>query len=289
MSEKDSDKIASQEIPSGFINLQTKIDRIVEDYVDKHPNIVAVAIKRDAALQGKSSQDVKDELRTYPGIAALAVHEVAHELYKQGSGFKKIQARQLSEAAHSRTGIDIHPGTQIGENCFIDHGTGDVIGETAKIGNNTMIYHGVTLGAYATKDKNHRHPEIGDDCLISSGVQVLGNVKVGNKVKIGPQTLIAGDDISIGDDSGKEVNIKPAVRIFNGNHIKAGVTIGEGAVIAKNTGEINQDIPPDSHVSRVDGKLHVTSLKEQESLLGGLINFVEQVAKAPFRSRNWVG
>ncbi len=210
-------------------------------------------------------------LATYPGVIAIAAHERAHEAYKTGNSLKKIQARAIAEAAHSRTGVDIHPGTKIGENFFIDHGTGDVIGETATIGNNTLLYHGVTLGAYATKDKDHRHPEIGSDCTISTGVKILGHVRVGNGAIIGPQAFIAGDDVTIGN----KAKIKPGTRIMDGNYIADKVVVGAGSVIAENTGRIDRNIPPDSHVSRVDGKLHITSLKEQESALDGVIHYFE--------------
>jgi serine O-acetyltransferase len=261
----------------GFINLQEQMyaDAIV--YLNEHPEFVKMAIKNDPALPSQSGE-AKVMLATYPSVIAIAAHKRAHELYK-GSSFQKIQARAIAEAAHSRTGIDIHPGTKIGENFFIDHGTGDVIGETATIGNNTLLYHGVTLGAYATKDKAHRHPEIGSDCTISTGVKILGHVKVGNEVRISPQALIAGDDITIGN----KAKIKAGARIMDGNYIGNDIIIGAGSVVAENTGEINQNIPPDSHVSRVDGKLHITSLKEQESLMGEFVKFVENTLGKTFQ------
>lgn len=262
----------------GFVSLQENLDVWAKKYLDDHTDFVEYAIKKDPALQ-KDVGLARQELAAYPGVIALAAHERAHEAYNTGNNLKKIQARAIAEAAHSRTGIDIHPGTKIGENFFIDHGTGDVIGETAKIGDNTLIYHGVTLGAYATKDPKHRHPEIGSGCTISTGVKILGHVMVGDDTIIGPQAFIAGDNVTVGNGA----KIKPGTRIMDGNHIADNVVVGAGSVIAEKSGEINQNIPPDSHVSRVDGKLHITSLKEQESLMGEFVKFVENTLGKPFQ------
>ena len=121
---------------------------------------------------------------SYPGVAAIIRHRLAHGLYRLGA---KMLARIISEVAHSETGIDIHPGAQIGESFFIDHGTGVVIGETTVIGKRVRLYQGVTLGArrFAVGDdgvllKNYqRHPTIGDDVVIYAGATVLGPITVG--------------------------------------------------------------------------------------------------------------
>jgi serine acetyltransferase len=229
--------------------LQNRIDELTHRFLETHADFVAVAIEKDAALKGLPIETVKDLLHVYPGVIALAVHEEAHNLHKKGSIFI---ARQLSEAAKARTGIHIHPGTVIGENLFIDHGTGDVIGETAKIGRNTQIMHKVTLGAYANpKEKRpevlaHRHPEIGDDCFIAVGVEVLGNVKIGNNVKLLSKAMLHGNHIVIKDG----VRIGTGAEIEDGCTIESGVKIGEGAFINKDSGEIKQDIPPHSEVFR---------------------------------------
>ena len=98
-------------------------------------------------------------------------------------------ARLLSQIARVLTGIEIHPGAKIGRRLFIDHGMGIVIGETATIGNDCTIYHGVTLGGTG-KDKYKRHPDIGNNVMVGCGAKVLGPIKIGNNVKIGANTVV---------------------------------------------------------------------------------------------------
>jgi serine O-acetyltransferase len=138
-----------------------------------------------AAFDGDPAATSLDEVMCcYPGVAAIIRHRIAHRLYGLGL---PILARIVSEAAHSATGIDIHPGAQIGESFFIDHGTGVVVGETSIIGRGLRLYQGVTLGArrFATNAdgglaKNYpRHPIIEDDVVIYAGASVLGRITVG--------------------------------------------------------------------------------------------------------------
>jgi serine O-acetyltransferase len=124
----------------------------------------------------------------YPGFYGISVYRLAHELYKLRIPFLP---RMISEYAHSKTGMDIHPGADIGKNFFIDHGTGIVIGETAVIGDNVKIYQGVTLGAMSV-EKNmkgkKRHPTIEDNVIIYSGSSILGGETI-----IGHDTVIGGN------------------------------------------------------------------------------------------------
>lgn len=232
--------------------LQDILDGVTDKYLKDHPDFITVAIEKDAALKGKDRITVEALLHVYPGVIAVAAHEVAHQLYQQGGVAKLVMARELSEAAHTRTGIDIHPGTVIGENLFIDHGTGDVFGETASIGRNTQIMHKVTLGAYVNPKETrpeilaHRHPEIGDDCFIAVGVEVLGNVKVGNDVKILSKAMLHGNRIAVHDHA----RIGTGAVIEDQCTIGANVTVGEGAFIHKGSGVIEQNIPPHSEVFR---------------------------------------
>ena len=127
-------------------------------------------------------------LVAYPGFYATAVYRFSHQLWIQGV---KILPRMFAEYAHSKTGIDIHPGAKIGESFFIDHGTGIVIGETTVIGKNAKIYQGVTLGALSVnKDKVQiqRHPTIEDNVIIYSGATILGGGTV-----IGHDSVIGGN------------------------------------------------------------------------------------------------
>jgi len=240
--------------------LQNQIDDITHAYLEAHPEFIDVAIEKDAALKGLERAAVEQMLHFYPGVIAVAVHEVAHKLYKEGNVPSIVKARELAEAAHSRTGIDIHPGTTTGANLFIDHGTGDVIGETATIGRNTQIMHKVTLGAYANPKERrpevlaHRHPEIGENCFIAVGVEVLGNVKVGNNVKLLSKSMLHGNNIRVEDD----VRIGTGADIEDGCTIAKGIKIGEGAFIHRGSGQINVDIRPHSQVFRDDdGALHI--------------------------------
>ena len=144
-----------------------------------------------AAYEGDPAARTPDEvLVCYPGITAIIYHRLAHILYIQGA---PLVARMISELAHSATGIDIHPGAQIGESFFIDHGTGVVIGETAILGNRVRLYQAVTLGAKRfQKDDNGllvkgnlRHPIVEDDVVIYAGATILGRIVIGSGSIIG--------------------------------------------------------------------------------------------------------
>ena len=121
-----------------------------------------------------------------PTFKALLYYKISHYVY-----IKKhfLIARYISEKAKRKTGIEIHPGATIGKGLFIDHGTGVVIGETAIIGNNVTLFHGVTLGGTG-KEKGKRHPTIGNNVFIGSGAKILGNIIIGNNVKIGANSVV---------------------------------------------------------------------------------------------------
>ena len=122
----------------------------------------------------------------YPGVRAIRMHRVAHWFYLHG--FKFI-ARWISQRAVRKTGIEIHPGATIGRRLVIDHGVGVVIGETAEIGDDVLIYQGVTLGGTG-KDVGKRHPTIGNNVMISSGAKVLGPFKVGDNSRIASGAVV---------------------------------------------------------------------------------------------------
>jgi serine O-acetyltransferase len=150
------------------------------------------ALMNDAASIAKhdpAATSADEVVVAYPGFYAIAVYRLSHELYKLKV---KTLPRLFTEYAHSKTGIDIHPGATIGDGFFIDHGTGIVIGETAVIGNNVKIYQGVTIGALlgTTKEaqKSKRHPTIEDEVIIYAGATILG----GNTV-IGKGSTIGGN------------------------------------------------------------------------------------------------
>ena len=125
-------------------------------------------------------------LTTYPGIHALIMHRVAHELWKKDC---KGTARLLSSFSRFATGIEIHPGAKIGRRFFIDHGMGVVIGETAEIGDDVTLYHGVTLGG-TTWNKGKRHPTLEDGVVVGAGAKILGPFTVGKNAKVGSNTVV---------------------------------------------------------------------------------------------------
>jgi len=152
-----------------------------------------------AAYQGDpAARSVDEVLLSYPGVLALIHHRVAHQLYRLGL---PLLARVVSELAHSQTGIDIHPGAQIDDGFFMDHGTGVVIGETAIIGKGVRLYQAVTLGAkrFPTDAQGNlqkglpRHPIVEDDVVIYAGATILGRVTIGKGATIGGNVWITTD------------------------------------------------------------------------------------------------
>ena len=171
---------------------ENESEDVVEKFVQSLPNIRHLLLT-DALAAYEGDPAARDESETifcYPSIRALINHRVAHELYKLGV---PLIPRIISESAHSETGIDIHPGAQIGEKFFMDHGTGIVIGETTIIGKNVRLYQGVTLGAKSfplDKDGHPikgiaRHPIVEDDVIIYAGATILGRITIGKGSTIG--------------------------------------------------------------------------------------------------------
>jgi len=122
----------------------------------------------------------------YPGFHAVVWHRLAHRLYRAGV---PLLPRVLSQFSRFFTGIEIHPGAKIGRRFFIDHGMGVVIGETAEIGDDVLIYQGVTLGGTGN-EKGKRHPTIGNHVVIGTGAKVLGSISIGSNVKIGAGSVV---------------------------------------------------------------------------------------------------
>ena len=122
----------------------------------------------------------------YPGFHAVLFHRFAHRIY--GAGWFTL-ARVVSQFSRSLTGIEIHPGARIGRRFFIDHGMGVVIGETVEIGDDVLIYQGVTLGGTG-KDTGKRHPTLGNSVVVGTGAKILGNIRIGDHVKIGAGSVV---------------------------------------------------------------------------------------------------
>ncbi len=168
----------------------SKTEEIANNFIDAVPSIYNALLKDAEAIIefDPAAESIEEVLVAYPGFYATAVYRISNYLWTQGV---KILPRVFAEYAHSKTGIDIHPGATIGKSFFIDHGTGIVIGETTVIGDNVKIYQGVTLGALSVnKDqaKSKRHPTIEDNVVIYSGATILGGDTI-----IGHDSVIGGN------------------------------------------------------------------------------------------------
>jgi len=145
---------------------------------------LGVALKMDPAANG-----YLEIVLTYSGLHAIWGHRVAHKLW----GYKlRLLAKIIATFTRFLTGIEIHPGAKIGRRFFIDHGSGVVIGETCEIGDDVILYQGVTLGGTG-KEKGKRHPTLGNHILVSSGAKVLGSITIGDCTKIGAGSVVIND------------------------------------------------------------------------------------------------
>lgn len=191
--------IALRQIPGNSDKSQTELENeagsIVYAFLKKIPKIREyVSTDVQATFDGDPAAFNKNEvILSYPGLYAIIVNRIAHELYELQV---PIIPRMMTEEAHSKTGIDIHPGTTLGKYFCIDHGTGIVIGETAIIGEHVKMYQGVTIGALSTKEGQRargtrRHPVIEDNVTIYSGASILGGKTIiGEGCVIGGNTFI---------------------------------------------------------------------------------------------------
>jgi len=179
-------------LDSECTHCEDRAEEMVIAFFERLPELRAV-LREDivAAYDGDPAAKSYDEvIFCYPGIFAISVYRLAHELHHLGV---PLLPRMMTEHAHSRTGIDIHPGAHIGRHFFIDHGTGVVIGETSEIGTRVKIYQGVTLGALSfARDADgrlirgrRRHPTLEDDVTIYSGATILGPVTIGRGATVG--------------------------------------------------------------------------------------------------------
>ena len=176
-------------------------------------------IKRDIKLikeHDPAARNAIEILLTYPSLSAIRCYRIAHWFYERKMF---TVARIISQRARSKTGIEIHPGAKIGKGLFIDHGMGVVIGETAIIGNDCLLYQGVTLGGTG-KDKGKRHPTLGDNVLVGAGAKVLGPFKVGSNVKIAANAVV----LNAIPDNCTAVGVPARVVRRNGRKIEPCVT-----------------------------------------------------------------
>lgn len=142
---------------------------------------IRVVFERDPA-----AKNILEIMFCYPGLHAIWSYRITHYLFKRNW---VVSARLISEFARFLTGIEIHPGATIGNRLFIDHGTGIVIGETAEIGEDVLLYQGVTLGGTG-KEKGKRHPTLLNNVVVGAGAKILGNITIGNNVKVGAGSVV---------------------------------------------------------------------------------------------------
>ncbi len=162
---------------------------------DKKPThrIGLFAMMREDVLcvfdRDPAARHVLEVLSTYPGVHALLVHRLSHKLWRLKL---RYLARLMSAISRLLTGVDIHPGAQIGRRFFIDHGMGVVIGETAEIGNDCTLYHGVTLGG-TSWNPGKRHPTLRDRVMVGAGAKILGSVTIGHDTQVGANAVVISD------------------------------------------------------------------------------------------------
>jgi serine O-acetyltransferase len=155
-----------------------------------------------------AARSVVEIILCYPGFQAILLHRLSHKLYRWGV---PLAPRILSQMGRFFTGIEIHPGATIGRRFFIDHGSGVVIGETSEIGNDVLIYQGVTLGGTGG-EKGKRHPTLGNNVVVGAGAKVLGNIVVGDNVKIGAGSVVVHpvpDNSTVVGVPGRVVRVRP--------------------------------------------------------------------------------
>lgn len=153
---------------------------------------VVATVREDLAAAHRRDPAATDDLAillTSPGLHAIWTHRVSHRLWKRGA---KLPALVLAQGARSITGVEIHPGATIGRRFFIDHGMGVVVGETAEVGDDVMLYHGVTLGG-RSMERVKRHPTVEDGVTIGAGARVLGPVVIGEESQIGANAVVVKD------------------------------------------------------------------------------------------------
>ena len=168
---------------------------------------IRIIRERDPAIHSSM------EVFLYPSFKVMLHYRLAHKLYRSGHFFL---ARWISQRGVRKTGIEIHPGAQIGEGLFIDHGHGVVIGETAIIGNNVTLYQGVTLGGTG-KEQGKRHPTLGNNIMVGAGAKILGSVTIGDNCKIGAGSVVLKDvpaNSTVVGVPGRVV-IQDSVRLFD--------------------------------------------------------------------------
>jgi len=174
------------------MSLNPDQEAIPVSHASDHENSVWSLLKQDVQCvfeRDPAARSRVEVLTTYPGVHAIVIYRIAHRLWRRQWRFS---ARFLSYIARIWTSIDIHPGAHIGRRFFIDHGSGVVIGETAELGNDVTLYHGVTLGG-TSWSKGKRHPTLGDAVVVGAGAKILGPITLGAHAKVGANSVVIRD------------------------------------------------------------------------------------------------
>jgi serine O-acetyltransferase len=175
--------------PNCFLNMNVNLEAVSMDEVKKELAFIMESFVSDvstAFTKDPAALSVIEVLAAYPGTQAILLHRLAHFFWTIGMPFIP---RYLSNINRQLTGIEIHPGAKIGKEFFIDHGSGVVIGETAEIGDNCLLYQGVTLGGTSTK-REKRHPTLLNNVVVGAGAKIVGPITIGNNVKIGANSVV---------------------------------------------------------------------------------------------------
>ena len=176
-------ELVSRKVEDGSQDLPAKSSRRRSLWTQWREDIHCVFTRDPAA------RSVFEVITTYPGVHAIMIHRVAHRLWRRDW---RYPARFLAYVSRSLTNIDIHPGATIGRRFFIDHGAGVVVGETAIVGDDVTLYHGVTLGG-TSWNKGRRHPTLGNGVLVGAGAKILGAITVGDGVRVGANSVVHRD------------------------------------------------------------------------------------------------
>jgi len=240
---------------------ETKLEELPQDGVDERPPGFWRQVREDIRCvfqRDPAARNTLEVLTTYPGIHALLLHRIGHRLWRRNW---RYSARLLSYLARIWTNIDIHPGATIGRRLFIDHGSGVVIGETAELGNDVTLYHGVTLGG-TSWSHGKRHPTLGNGVVVGAGAKILGPISIGDGAKVGANSVVI-----------KEV---PAKRTVVGIPAKV-VQSGQGGELNPYGVDLNHHLIPDPVAGAISCLLDRIRLLEQEVGIGGCLPGGEQL------------
>ncbi len=209
---------------------------------------VRAIFDRDPAVN-----NIFEALLAYSGLHAIIIHRFNHKLYNLGL---RTLPRLISQLARFFTGIEIHPGAEIGHGFFIDHGMGVVIGETSKVGDNVTLFQGVTLGGTG-KESGKRHPTLGDNVVVGAGANILGSIEIGDNVKIGAGAVVLNEV----PDNATVVGVPGKVVRKNGRRIHAELDLEHGDLpdpVDKRIRELEREVEELRELVKKDREMQIS-------------------------------